>query len=30
MSGDMRRRIEMASNDTLNTATIFDTKDTNA
>jgi 8-oxo-dGTP pyrophosphatase MutT (NUDIX family) len=30
MSGDMRRRIEMASNDTLNTATIFDTKDTHA
>jgi len=30
MSGDMRRRIEMASNDSLNTATIFDTKDTHA
>jgi hypothetical protein len=30
MSGDMRRRIEMASNDSRHAATIFDTNDTHA
>jgi ADP-ribose pyrophosphatase YjhB (NUDIX family) len=30
MSGDMRRRIEMASDDSRNAATIFDTNDTHA